>query len=60
MSTCPELHHRQSRPSYLRVHSLRATSCRNIFFVFTATKQSNPIYFRAPWVNDPYDNLDDK
>src|SRR5674476_889678 len=29
MSTGPELHHRQSRPSYLRVHSQRVTSCRN-------------------------------
>src|ERR1035437_3125317 len=30
-STGPELHHRHSRPSYLRVHSLRATSCRNFW-----------------------------
>jgi hypothetical protein len=28
-----------------------------IFFAFTATKQSNPIYFHAPWVNDPYDTV---
>jgi hypothetical protein len=28
-----------------------------IFFVFTATKQSNPIYLHAPWVNDPYDTV---
>jgi len=28
-----------------------------IFFVFTATKQSNPIYVHAPWVNDPYDTV---
>src|SRR5664280_1020138 len=29
MSTGPELRHRHSRPSILRVHSLRVTSCRN-------------------------------
>lgn len=28
-----------------------------IFFVFTATKQSNLIYVHAPWVNDPYDTV---
>jgi hypothetical protein len=28
-----------------------------IFFMFTATKQSNSIYFHAPWVNDPYDTV---
>jgi len=26
-----------------------------IFFVFTATKQSSPVYVHAPWVDDPYD-----
>jgi hypothetical protein len=29
MSTGPELRHRHCRPSILRVHSLRVTSCRN-------------------------------
>ena len=28
-----------------------------IFFVFTATKQSSPVYVHAPWVNDPYDTV---
>src|ERR1035437_9358361 len=28
-----------------------------IFFVFTATKQSSPVYFHAPWVDDPYDTV---
>ena len=28
-----------------------------VFFVFTATKQIKPIYFHAPWVNDPYDTV---
>ena len=32
MSTGPELRHRHSRPSILRVHSLRVTSCRNTAF----------------------------
>ena len=32
MSTGPELRHRHSRPSHLRVHSLRVTSCRNTAF----------------------------
>jgi hypothetical protein len=27
------------------------------FFVFTATKQIRPVYFRAPWENDPYDTV---
>ena len=28
-----------------------------IFFVFTATKQSTPVYVHAPWVNDPFDTV---
>jgi len=28
-----------------------------LFFVFTATKLSNPIYVHAPWVDDPYDTV---
>jgi hypothetical protein len=28
-----------------------------IFFVFTATKQSSPVYVHAPWVHDPYDTV---
>ncbi len=28
-----------------------------IFLVFTATKQIKPIYFHAPWANDPYDTV---
>src|SRR5674476_14393 len=34
MSTGPELRHRHSRPSILRVHSLRVTSCRNPAYAF--------------------------
>jgi hypothetical protein len=28
-----------------------------IFFVFTATKQIKPMYYHAPWENDPYDTV---
>jgi hypothetical protein len=28
-----------------------------VFFIFTATKQIKPIYYHAPWENDPYDTV---
>jgi hypothetical protein len=28
-----------------------------VFFVFTVTKQVKPVYFHAPWLNDPYDTV---
>jgi hypothetical protein len=27
------------------------------FFVFAATKEIKPLYFHAPWLNDPYDTV---
>src|ERR1035437_5164744 len=44
MSTGPELRHRQSRPSILRVHSLRVTSCRNT--AFTSRRKADHISAR--------------
>jgi hypothetical protein len=41
MSTGPELRHRHSRPSILRVHSQRVTSCRNT--AFTSRRQADYI-----------------
>src|SRR5450759_763945 len=44
MSTGPELRHRHSRPSILRVHSLRVTSCRNT--AFTSRRKADHISAR--------------
>ena len=56
MNTGPELRHRHSRPSYLRVHSLRATSCRNTFVPSRATRPNDTSPAWAHNVNDWVNN----